>query len=69
MVCEEAGVPVPGYFGIGNSLALNGQVYYWKGVDDKVISEVPSCNFVALCTKRDGCWKVLPSRHREASDQ
>jgi hypothetical protein len=50
MVREEAGTPVPGYFGIGDSLALNGQVYYWEGVGDKVMSEVPSGNFVALCT-------------------
>ena len=50
MVREEAGTPVPGYFGIGDSLALNGQVYYWEGVGDKVISQVPSGNFVALCT-------------------
>jgi hypothetical protein len=50
MVREEAGTPVPGYFGIGDSLALNGQIYYWEGTGDKYVSEVPSGSFVALCT-------------------
>jgi hypothetical protein len=50
MVREEAGTPYPGDFGIGDSLALNGQIYYWEGAGEKVISSVPSGNFVALCT-------------------
>jgi hypothetical protein len=50
MVREEAGTPVPGYFGIGDSLALNGQIYYWEGSGDKYVSDVPSGSFVAICT-------------------
>ncbi|KAG7338919.1 hypothetical protein IV203_034589 [Nitzschia inconspicua] len=50
MIREEAGTPVPGYFGIGDSLALNGQIFFWEGAGEKYISKTPSGSFAALCT-------------------
>ena len=50
MVREEAGTPTPDNFGVGDSLALNGQVYYWEDYEDNLIAENPVGNFVTLCT-------------------
>mmetsp|Transcript_9253 Transcript_9253/g.19410 ORF Transcript_9253/g.19410 Transcript_9253/m.19410 type:complete len:290 (-) Transcript_9253:142-1011(-) len=50
MVREEAGTPSSSEFGIGDTLALNGQVYYWEDYEDNLISGVPAGSFVTLCT-------------------
>lgn len=52
MVREEAGTPAAGAteFGVGDTLALNGKVYYWENYEDDLMSNVPVGNFVTLCT-------------------
>jgi len=50
MVREEAGTPTPNEFGVGDTLALNGQIYYWEDYEDGLMSDVPVGNFVTLCT-------------------
>jgi len=50
MVREEAGTPTPDNFGIGDTLALNGAIYYWEDYEDNLMSDLPIGNFVSLCT-------------------
>ena len=50
MVREEVGSPAAGDFGVGDTLALNGQIYYWEDYDDNLMSDVPVGTFVTLCT-------------------
>jgi hypothetical protein len=50
MVREEAGTPTPDNFGVGDTLALNGQIYYWEDYEDNLMSDLPVGNFVTLCT-------------------
>lgn len=50
MVREEAGTPSPGSFGVGDTLALNGKVYYWEDYEDNLMSNVPVGSFTTLCT-------------------
>mmetsp|Transcript_26001 Transcript_26001/g.61140 ORF Transcript_26001/g.61140 Transcript_26001/m.61140 type:complete len:290 (-) Transcript_26001:264-1133(-) len=50
MVREEAGTPVPDSFGVGDTLALNGKIYYWADYEDNLMSDVPVGTFVTLCT-------------------
>lgn len=50
MVREESGTPVPYNFGVGDTLALNGQIYFWEDYEDNLMSDVPVGNFVTLCT-------------------
>jgi hypothetical protein len=50
MVREEAGTPVPGDFSIGDTLALNGQIYYWDDYERGLISDTSVGSFVTLCT-------------------
>ena len=51
MVREEAGTPAaPNEFGVGDTLALNGQIYYWRDYKDDLIHDVPIGSFVTLCT-------------------
>jgi hypothetical protein len=50
MVREEAGTPTPDNFGVGDTLALNGAIYYWEDYEDNLISDIPVGNFVSLCT-------------------
>lgn len=50
MVREEAGTPTPDNFGVGDTLALNGKIYYWEDYEDNLMSDVPVGNFVTLCT-------------------
>jgi hypothetical protein len=50
MVREEAGTPVPGDFSIGDTLALNGKVYYWDDYERGLISDTSVGSFVTLCT-------------------
>ena len=50
MVREEAGTPTPDNFGVGDTLALNGRVYYWEDYEDNLMSDVPVGTFVTLCT-------------------
>ena len=50
MVREEAGTPAPNDFGVGDTLALSGQIYYWRDYEDNLINDVPVGSFVSLCT-------------------
>ena len=50
MVREEAGTPVPGDFSIGDTLALNGKIYYWDDYERGLISDTSVGSFVTLCT-------------------
>lgn len=50
MVREEAGTPAPTNFGVGDTLALNGQIYYWRDYTDNLMNDDPVGDFVALCT-------------------
>jgi len=50
MVRDEAGTPVPGNFGVGDTLALNGKIFYWEDYEDNLMSNVPVGTFVTLCT-------------------
>lgn len=50
MVREEAGTPSPDNFGVGDTLALNGKIYFWEDYEDNLMSDVPVGSFVTLCT-------------------
>ncbi len=50
MVAEESGTPSPGNFGVGDSLAINGRIYYWADYEDDLMSDIPVGSFVTLCT-------------------
>mmetsp|Transcript_11571 Transcript_11571/g.27585 ORF Transcript_11571/g.27585 Transcript_11571/m.27585 type:complete len:281 (-) Transcript_11571:195-1037(-) len=50
MVREEAGTPSPNSFGVGDTLALSGQIYYWRDYEDNLMNDVPVGTFVSLCT-------------------
>lgn len=52
MVRQEAGSNAPREtFGVGDSMAINGQIYYWEDYEDDLIHERPVGNFVILCTQ------------------
>ena len=50
MIREEAGTTAEEDFGIGDTLALNGDVYYWDDYEDGLISNDVVGSFVTLCT-------------------
>lgn len=50
MVRTEAGSPTPTNFGVGDTLALSGQIYYWRDYEDNLMNDVPVGSFVTLCT-------------------
>ncbi len=50
MVREEAGTPSPDNFGVGDTLALNGKIYFWEDYEDDLMSDIPVGTFVTLCT-------------------
>lgn len=57
MARDEAGTPVTGTFGIGDTLALNGRIFLWQDFDKKIMQQRPVGNFVGICvgitTKND----------------
>lgn len=50
MVRVEGGSTYPDSFGMADTLALNGKVYYWKDYDSKVMQSEPAGSFVGICT-------------------
>jgi hypothetical protein len=50
MVRDEAGSTYPDSFGIADTLALNGKIFYWQDYDSQLMDTNPSGGFVGLCT-------------------
>ena len=51
MVREEAGSTVSeDSFGVGDSFAINGRIYYWADYEDDLMDDTPVGTFVTLCT-------------------